>query len=560
MYDLLITGGTLIDGTGAPRRTADVAVADGRVAALGRLAGAAARRTIDADGLVVMPGVFDAHTHYDAQLMWDPWATSSCLHGVTTVLTGNCGYTLAPVRAEDRDYMVELFSAVEGVSAAALRQGLSWRWESYAEFLAALGEAPGVNVVPFVGHTALRRYAMGEAASERAATEDEIARMQALVAGALAAGAAGLSSSRSPNHVDGVGRPVPSRAAADRELVALAGALAKAGRGYVGFAPGTATRGLDPEERQLIRDVAGAARRPVLANGFTQLLMARDPAAPAAALRETLADFRAAGADVYAYIPARPIDQFFTLADARTGVLERWLGWPSQREQDTAARRAALADPDFRAELATAGADAQWDRVVVLKTRLPAHAGYEGASVAYLAATAGRLPLDFFLDLALSEDLATQFYFAGLSPTGEPAIAELLRDPNVIVGTSDGGAHLHVTDGADYSTYFLKRWVLDRGLIPLEEGVRRLTGGPAALLGLADRGVVREGAAADLAIFDPERLDPGLKEPLNDFPGGETRYLVRPRGFTHTIVNGRIIVEQGELTGERPGRVLSPLP
>src|SRR5438874_1771051 len=465
-FDTIIKGGTVVDGSGLPMRRADVAIRDGLVTDIGRLSGA--RRTVDADGLVVMPGIVDVHTHYDPQLSFEPFATSSCYHGVTSVVAGNCGYSIAPCRAEDREWVTALFAKVEGMTPSVLRSGLPWDWDSFPSFLDVLDRRLGINAAVYVGHSALRRFVMGDAASERAATADEVEHMRRLVRAAMAAGAAGFSSSQAPTHTDQLGRPVPSRHAAFDEVLALAEAAGEGGAGSIAFLAETAVQGYDARDREDLRD----------------------------------------GLD-------------HPNTDPKQG--------------------STLPMPAL-------------DRVFVDRSR--AHPDDVGKSLAALATERRVHAADVMCELSLADGLETQFLWNSESPAWVDANAESQRNLHMIVGTGDGGAHADRDDGSEWSTYYLRSWVLDRKLVSLEDGVRRITHLPAMVTGLKARGLLARGYHADILVFDPARLALGRKELVRDMPGGEERWQVRPEGVVSVIVNGDPILEDGKLTGARPGRVL----
>lgn len=560
-FDTIIKGGTVVDGSGLPARVADVGIRDGIVTDIGRLDGA--RRTIPADGLVVMPGIVDAHTHYDPQLTFEPFATSSCFHGVTSVVAGNCGYSIAPCRPADREWMAALFARVEGMSPAVLRAGLPWDWETFPSLLGALDRRLGVNLAMYVGHSALRRWVMGEAASERAATADEIATMAELVREAMRAGAAGFTSSHAPTHVDPQGRPVPSRFAAFDEVLALAAAAGEGGAGSIGFLARTAVQGYDAEDRERIVRLAHASGLPVIVQG-----MGHRPGQRALWEKQTafLADARRQGAAVFSMLRTQPMLRPFNWLRG-TSLFDGVFHWRDLQAMAPAERLAAMRDPARRPELRW-GLDhpnrdpAQGSTLpppamsALFVDRSPSDPRAEGRSVAELAADRRVHPADVICDLVLADGGETQFLWNSETPAWIEANAESQRNPHMIIGTGDGGAHADRDDGAEWSTYFLRSWVLDRGVMTLEEGVRRITHLPAAVCGLPLRGLLARGYHADVTMFDPTRLRLGKKRLVADLPGGEARWQVHPEGIVRVMVNGEVIVEHGELTGARPGRVL----
>jgi N-acyl-D-aspartate/D-glutamate deacylase len=555
--DLLVAGGTVVDGTGAPARTADVAVADGRVVAIGRVDGEA-ERIIDADGLLVTPGFVDVHTHYDAQLQWDPTASPASWHGVTTVVTGNCGFTLAPSRPDDLAWLLAMLSRVEGMSADALRAGVTFEGGTVGDFLDNLEGRIGVNVGVNVGHCAVRRYVMGDAASERVASDDEIEAMRDLVRQAMRDGAAGFTSSQLDLHVAHDGRGVPSNHAAPDELVALAAVLAEFGHGSVEFIPRTFLEGYDGDDRALILRMARASRRPVHLNTLTAMPHAPD------GWRHSLEFAEAAGRDGLALHPMFAanrqgvhfslastflFDELPTFRDTLTlppRAREDRLRDPTVREQ----MRSELADPTGRSFVFT------WDSLRVESVTRAEHERFVGRSVQEIADDRGADPLDAFLDLSLAEDLDTQFVRA--TPPSEArraAVETMMRSDVTMAGSSDGGAHLQSFCGADFTTRLLSEWVPT--VFTVESAVARLTGMAAAACGIRDRGVLVEGAPADLNVIDSEHLAAAdAPRYVHDFPAGSGRYVVDARGYVATVVNGEVLFDDGCWTGARPGRVL----
>jgi N-acyl-D-aspartate/D-glutamate deacylase len=570
-FQLLVRNGTLIDGSGNPRRRADVASRDGRIAAVGNLAGATADEEIDATGMIVAPGIIDPHTHYDPQLTWDPYATASCFHGVTTVLAGNCGFSVAPIHPVDRSFFAGLFAKVEGMAPSAL-DGIRWGFETFPEFLADREGNLGVNMACYIGHCNLRRWVMGDEGSARAATPDEVLEMGRVLHEAMEAGAAGLSSTHASTHNDGDNHPVPSRFAELDELVALAEELGRANRGTITYLPRSAVGGLDRSDMDLLIELGRVSGLPVIIQGLGGRNKVDAPGAGWDVALDFLERARAAGAAVYSLLLARPFDRPFNLRDGTTlyeGVPE----WDRVVAPTVADRRALLADPAVR----TAMRDAvehptrdpsrgstlpppHWDVLFVGSVEDPELDHWVGRSILDIATERGVAPADAMLDLAVADGLATQFRWVTETDEWMEAVREAQHNPHMITGTSDGGAHLARDDGSDYSTYFLRRWVLDLGEWTLEQGIRQLTSLPAALLGFRDRGLVQNGSWADLMVFDPEAIRrPGRKELVHDLPGGAGRFQAYPNGIRATIVNGVPIVLDGKLTDHRPGQVVSPV-
>ncbi|MGH0029901.1 MAG: N-acyl-D-amino-acid deacylase family protein, partial [Myxococcota bacterium] len=569
-YDLLIRGGIVVDGTGLARRRADVAVRNGRIARVGHVpTDASAGTVLDASGLIVAPGIVDAHTHYDPQLTFDPWATSSCYHGVTTVLAGNCGFSIAPTRVADRPYIKAMFARVEGMAPVAL-DGVEWDFETFPEYLDARRGRLGVNLACYVGHSSLRRWVMGEDATRRAARPDEVDAMRRLVAEAMAAGAAGFSSSHVPTQVDGNDDPVPSRFSELDELRALVAEAGQAGGGSIAYLPKSVIGGLDAADEALLVELGRLSRLPVVIQGLGGRDKVDAPGAGWEHARQFLDEAGEQGAAVFSLLRNHPFDRPIDLAKG-TPLYAGVPSWqeimdlphdeklarlrdPTQRDRMRDAVENPNRDPDAGSTLPPP----HWDVTFVDEVTDPAHEKYLRKSIRDIAAGLGKAPADAMLDLALAEDLRMKFRWENKTPEWEESVRESMKHPSMLMGVSDGGAHLDRDDGADWSTYFLRFWVLDRGEWTLEEGVRQLSQVPAAMAGLTDRGALLPGFAADIMIFDPVSVGPGTKRLIHDLPGGEGRFSARPRGFKATIVNGAPIVLDGKLTDALPGQVLRP--
>lgn len=569
-YDLIVRNGYVIDGTGLPRRRVDVAVRDGKIAKLGRLADDSAEEEIDAQGRIVAPGIVDAHTHYDPQITFDPYATMSCFHGVTTVLAGNCGFSVAPVRPDDREFMAGVFAKVEEMDPIAL-SGVAWEdCGSFGQFMESRRGRLGVNFACYVGHSNLRRWVMGDAAIERAATPEEIGAMRAMVAEAMTAGAAGLSSSAAPTHIDIQGRPVPSRFATHEEVIALAEEVGAQGAGSICFLPASAVSGMTQEDYDYLLEIGAASGLPIIIQGIGGRSKVDAPTATWAGAVKFLDEATRRGTPIYSLLIARPFDR--AVAFDETNHL--WAAvptWHAMTRLPVEERAALLRDPRARETMRDAVENynrdpakgttlpaPQWDSVWIDTSPSLAAAAIEGRSVAELAAEKGVAPGDFALDLALADNFATQMRWRTETPEWSQAVGVAQRDPRMIIGTSDGGAHLAKDDQSDWSSYFLGSWVRDRQVWTLEEGIRQITQVPAALLGFNDRGTIRVGGWADLMIFDPDTIGPWRKEFVRDLPGGVGRYKAFGRGVHATIVNGEPIVLEGELTGRLPGMVVRP--
>jgi N-acyl-D-aspartate/D-glutamate deacylase len=568
-HDLVIRGGIVVDGTGLARRRADVAIEKGRIAAVGHVNAKGAARVIDAGGLIVAPGIVDLHTHYDPQLTFDPWATSSCYHGVTSVLAGNCGFSIAPTRAADRPYIQAMFAAVEGMAPVAL-DGVTWDFESFPEYLAARAHRLGVNLACYVGHSTLRRFVMGAAASEREATEEEIAAMGAIVREAIAAGAAGFSSSHAPTQLDGAGRPIASRFASLGELRALVLEAGLAGAGSVAYLPKSVIGGLDTADEQLLIELATSSFVPIVIQGLGGRDKTDTPGAGWDRAQAFLAEAGARGAAIFSLLRNHPFDRPIDLAKG-TSLYAGVPAWHALMGLSREERLARLRDPAVRAHMRdavehpnrdpAAGSTLpppHWDVTFVDEVSEPRHERFLRRSIAEIAAELGKAPADAMLDLALEANLELKFRWENRTAKWEASVRESLHHPALLMGLSDGGAHLDRDDGADWSSFFLRFWVQERGAFTLEEGIRQLTQVPAALAGFAERGALLPGYAADVMLFDPTSVGPGTKRMVHDLPGGEGRFVARPKGFVATLVNGVPIVEDGKLTGALPGRVLRP--
>ena len=558
MADLVVRGALLCDGSGHEAARGDLAVAGDRIAAVGHVAERGARE-IDGAGLALAPGFIDVHTHYDCQLFWDPQASPSPWHGVTTVVMGNCGFTIAPCREADRETLMQLLLFVEGMPIETLRAGIAWAWEDFAGYLGALERrGVGPNVAAFIGHSAVRYRVMGRAAVERPATAEECAQMAALVRDGMAAGAIGWSTSLSPTHFFGDGTPAPSRLADEAELLALARALADLERGVIEIAPRT-TIGPPADKAEEQRFFAELARASGTVVSWAPLL--DNPFAPGSARKiiEESAEFQAGGVQVVPQVGCRPLEVRFDFTEPAF-YLEQNPFWRPIMAKSRDERRRLFADAEFRAELGrqtgfVAALAQGWDRLVL---RLAASEGlrrWQDRSVAEIAAAQGRTPLDAFCALVLEDDLATQWGVV-LMNHDERAVAELIRHPAGLLALSDAGAHVDTLCDQGFTTYLLGHWVRELGALALEEAVRLVTSVPAERYGLRGRGRLAPGYAADLVLFDPARVAMRPTEMVYDLPRGQRRLLQRAEGIVDVFVNGVPVVADGAPAGRRPGRVL----
>jgi len=560
MLDLALRGGTVVDGSGAPPRRADVAVCDGKVVAVGEVTEPAATE-IDADGLMVAPGFVDLHTHYDAQLFWDPTASPSPLHGVTTVIGGNCGFSLAPRGDADAEYLTKMMARVEGMPLPALRAGLDWQWHGFGEWLGRLDGRVGVNAGFLVGHSALRRGAMGTRAVGEAASEGEVAAMVGALHAALAEGALGLSTSQAHTHNDGDGQPVPSRAAQRAEMEALARAVADhPGTSVELIVPGC-LNGFTDEEVDFMATMSLLADRPV--NWNVLGVTAADPGRTEHQLAASTAA-AARGATVVALTIPHPMK--VRLSFEYGAILDGLPGWREIMALPAEERMAALSDPAVRRRL-DAGAQsdeagilrylAQWKILTIEETFAPENRAYEGRTVADVAKERGQDPFDAMLDVVVADRLRT-----GLRPpipvseADWVAKSKVWSDPRAIVGGSDAGAHLDTMCGAVYSTSLLGDAVRDRNLLSWEQAVQLLSDVPARFYGIRGRGRLAPGYWADVCVFDPATVGHGPERTRDDLPGGASRIYAEATGVEHVLVNGVPVARAGELTRSTPGQVL----
>lgn len=556
MFDLLIRNGTIIDGTGAEPWVGDIGITDGVIVAMGHVDGDA-ERVVDATDRVVTPGFVDIHTHLDAQLSWDPRGTSSCFHGVTSVVIGNCGVTFAPCRPEDRRNLAEMMESVEDIPADAIMQGLSWEWETYGEYLAELdGRPKGLNVGGMVGHSAIRRYVMGDRASEDP-TPADLEAMVGLVDEAMRSGALGLSSSRTVLHKGADGQPIPGTFASTEELVALAGVLERHGKGVFETAAMLGSQnGATPEstvqEIATLAEVSRSSGRPV-SFGLTQTVAGGGLHRQ---VLELVAQHNQDGARVHPQTTVRSVGVLFGLAHhSPYGACP---SWQALRELPFAQRLAAIREPNQRARLiaeADAAGGISPDNLFPLDT-VPADYRLDAErSLASRAAEVGTTPAALWIDLLDKTDGACLLNWPFLNQT--PAEVEhLLADDNVVLGLADAGAHVGQIMDASQPTWFLAHWVRDSGLYDLAEGVARLTSIPAELFAIPDRGRLAEGRPADVNVIDLDALALPLPTFEHDFPGGAGRWVQGATGYDLTVVNGVVTVEHGRHTGELPGVTL----
>ena len=558
MGDLVIRGALLCDGGGGEAARGDLAVRGDRIAAVGRVP-QRGDVELDAAGLVLAPGFIDVHTHYDCQLFWDPSASPSPWHGVTTVVMGNCGFTIAPCREADRDVLMRLLLFVEGMPLETLQAGIAWAWEDFDGYLGALERrGVGPNVAAFVGHSAVRYRVMGRAALERAASAEERVRMADLIRAGMAAGAIGWSTTLSPTHFFGDGTPAPSRLADEEELLALAAVLREVGRGVIELAP-KSTIGPPADkaaEQHFFAELARASGGVV-----SWAPLHESPFAPGAARQvlDEAAEFQTRGRTVVPQVGCRPLEVRFDLLEPAF-YLENNPFWREIMARPRAERRRLFGMPEFRAEVGrqrgfVAGLTRSWDQ---LYCRLPASAStarWQDRSVVEIATAQGTPPLDAFLDLVIEDDLATQWGVVLLNGD-EKAVAELIRHPAGLLALSDAGAHVDTLCDQGFTTSLLGRFVRELGALRLEDAVRLLTSVPAERYGIRGRGRLTAGYAADLVLFDPTRVATRPTQVVHDLPGGQRRLLQGAEGVEYVFVNGEPLVERTVPVDRRPGRVL----
>jgi len=555
MHDLLIRNALLLDGLGSPAIHGDLGISGGKIHETGK-AKDSYKKALDADGLALMPGVIDNHTHYDAQLTWDPQASPSPALGVTTAIIGNCGFTIAPCRPADRELILKNLTQVEGMSLEVLQAGTRWEFESIPEFFAML-ERQGValNVAGFVGHSSVRTYVMGEDAPKRPASAAEVARMRDIVLEGMRAGAVGFATSTSPNHNGHGGRPMPSRLAADAELRALAGCLKEAGHGVFMLTKGGHT------SVEFLEELAAESGRPVV---IAALLHNRTSPRTVFDDLEKIAAANRRGRRLFGAISCCPLTMDFTLHSPYT--FEGLAAWKPALSLTGERYRAVLKEKAFRSAVraeingppvATRLFNGEWDKVYIENARLPEHRRWQQRTVADMARDSGADPLDAMLDLALAEDLDTEFS-ALLLNSDEQAVGEMLRHPHSLVSLSDAGAHLTLFNDAGFGLHLLGHWVRELKVLPLAEAARRLTSHPAEIFGIRGRGALKPGHHADLLLFDPARVGRGPKRRVRDLPGGGARLITPPVGVHGVWVNGQHVADANGMRGldRLPGRVL----
>ena len=552
--DLLIVGGTVVDGIGTPGRQRDVAVADGKIVEVDKIPGSA-KRVIDADGLVVAPGFIDPHTHYDAQICWDGATTPSSWHGVTSVVMGNCGVGIAPCRPEAREIAMRDLVNVEAIPFEVLNAGITWDWESFPQYMdAAARRKPTLNLGFLAPLTPFRHYVMGEASMERAANPDELLKIKNLLGEAIDAGARGFSSTLLNQHMGFGARPLACRNASREEIKAYCNALRERGKGSIEYAMTRQIAVLEDPEVELLGFMLEESRRPV-----TFIAMFDRDDLPEAA-RETMKKIRpliARGARPQTS-PLPLTRELVMRSPFAFAAFPSWKRLFEDTSKDAQARvyRDAGFRKAFREDLKKPTTFADWNRITAHDLKKKELQRYEGKTVAEIAAERGCDGVDALLDLTLEDDLENEFTVASWN-TRVDRMTEILNDRSVLLGLGDGGAHLDMLCDSGYPTYVLGTWVRERKVLTLEEAVRRMTSDPADFFGIKDRGRIVPGMAADLVLFDPATVGMAARpEKLYDLPGGGKRMVKRSRGVEMTLVNGEVTWENGALTGAAAGKVL----
>ena len=555
-YDLLVKNGRVVDGSGMPSFYGDVAVKDGRILEIGKLRGSA-KRVIDADGRAVSPGFVDNHCHYDAQVTWDPLCSFSCHHGATTVIIGNCSLALAPVRPGAGERLAEFLSYVEAIPMEVLRT-VDFSWETIPEYMDTLDRRLGVNVGTLIGHSAVRHYVMGDECQGRPATSDEIESMKAVVREGIDAGALGLSVSQNKGHYDPQGVWIPAVWANEEEIFALGGVLGDLGTGMIQSGGG---RTVEVESRLMSR-LSQATGRQVVYNNLGQTARNPDEWKTLMAIVDETSN---AGIRAYPLCTPNSITQRFNMRNCQ--LFRGIPSWHPLLLASDEAKLQAYSDPEVRkrlhdeavewkADIPSRNVALNWyDYIWVEEPVLSKNQGLKGKTINEVASEQGKGIIDAFLDLVVEENLDTVF-LQGENNVDKAAVATILNYPNTIVGLSDGGAHVQFHGGYGYSTRLLGYWVREQQTMSLEKAVRRLTFESASAFGIYDRGLLRPGLAADITIFDPETVRPLPEDVVHDFPAGGWRIRELAEGVKCTIVNGEVLIEDGEPTGALPGRVM----
>jgi len=561
-YDLVIKNGVVVDGSGLPGYRADVGVRHGKIVTIGRIR-ERAREVLDADGQVVAPGFIDGHTHMDAQIFWDPLGTSSCYHGITTVVMGNCGFTLAPCAEQNKSLVVRNLQRAEDISAQAMEAGIKWSWTTYPEFLDTLESLPkGINYAGYVGHSAVRTYVMGERAFDGPATEEELQAMERQVRDAIRAGAMGFTTSRSPSHETPDGRPVASRVAPWDEVRRLVGVMGDLNAGLLEIAGEGVDRAAgDPGVRDWhvrLRDLAVESGRPVTFGVFSR----RDAPGVWKKYLDLLDETAAMGGRMFAQAHSRSLSALLSFKTQMP--FDRLPVWKELRALPIAEQRQKLRDPELRRKLVEASGERDSKKALGTEARPPADYEWlwvfdtvEGPhrSVAQVARERNQHPVETMIELALDKDLDL-FFLMPVANEDQDIALQIMRHPRTVTTFSDSGAHVSQLMDSSLQTHLLYHWVRTKQAFTLEQAVRMLTLVPATYWGFHDRGLLREGMAADFVVFDPDTIMAEMPEVVDDLPAGARRLVQRTRGIAATVVNGEILLRDGKHTGALPGRLL----
>jgi N-acyl-D-amino-acid deacylase len=560
-YDLLIKNGWVVDGSGRPRYRADVGVMGGKIAAIGRIR-ESAKEVLDADGQVVAPGFVDGHTHMDAQVFWDPLGTCSCWHGITTVVMGNCGFTLAPCAKEDRHLVIRNLQRAEDISLEAMEAGIEWRWKSFAEFLDVVDGLPkGINYSGYMGHSALRTYVMGERAFGAGGSEDDLRAMEAELRSGLRAGAIGFTTSRSPSHETPDRRPVASRMASWDEVRRLVGVMGDMNAGIFELAGEGVDRDANnpnlADYHRRLRELAVETGRPITFGLFSR----RDAPEAYKAYVKLLEDTAAQGGRMTAQVHSRALSA--VLSYKTQLPFDRLPVWRELRALPLDEQKRRLRDPELRQKLVAAAKEREERKAIGTEAR---PAVYEWIhvmesvhgkhrSVAEIAQQRGVDPVEVMIDLGLETDMEV-FFLQPIANENQEIALELIKNPRTVVTFSDSGAHVSQLMDASLQTHLLAHWVREKQALTLEEAVRMLSFDTATMWGFSDRGLVREGMAADFVVFDPDTIAAEMPEVVNDLPAGARRLIQRCRGVAATVVNGEVLLRDGKHTGALPGKLL----
>ena len=563
-HDLLITGGTVVDGSGLPPFQADIAVQGGRIAAIGKLKGQAARETLDAEGHIVSPGFVDGHTHMDAQIFWDPLGTPSCWHGVTSVVMGNCGFTLAPCAEKDKHLVFSNLERAEDISPDAMAAGIPWSWETFPEYIETLEALPkGINYGTYVGHSAIRAYVMGPRAMTDKADAEDLAAMKKQVRIAMESGALGFTTSRAGGHRTAEGQPVASRVADWSEVEALVGVLGDMGAGVFELARDNtlSTEEENAAEREALKSLAIETRVPTTFGASWWHRATPDVWRPQVAMVD---EANAAGGDMLMQMTSQwsgSMRSFETLM-----LYDRAPVWIDFRKLPLAEQARGLRDPETRKRLVAAAKahvvtrdptlpnalrrQIDWAHIYPMYSVFPPH-----RSIAEMAGERGQDPIDTYIDLALEKDLKL-FFQNPVSNDDQDFVLAMLRHPKSVPTFSDTGAHVNSVMNASIQTYLLSYWMRQRQAFTLEAAIRKITFDIAAYWRLARRGMLREGWFADIAVFDLDKLAPELPTLERDLPTGADRLIQKARGIKATVVNGEVVMRDGAHTGALPGRII----